>query len=222
MIFPIGDDQVKGGYLPIFSYGFIGINIIIFLIQSSLSPGQQAGFFNDFGSIPYEISHGEDLFTVLTSMFIHGDWKHLLGNMLFMWVFADNIEATIGNGRFLLFYFLGGIAAVMGHIFFNMNSMAPMIGASGAISAVMGAYLVMYPSSRIRVLLLIFPFRVSAWLFLGFWIWQQWMYGTASLTEGNAGGVAWWAHIAGFAMGLLSGFLFRMSGMMHGKKLDVD
>lgn len=222
MIFPIGDDQVKGGHLPIFSYGFIGINIIVFIIQSQLSPAQQAGFFNDFGSIPYEISHGQDLFTIITSMFIHGDWKHLLGNMLFMWIFADNIEATIGNVRFIIFYLLGGLAAVAGHIFFNMSSMVPMVGASGAISAVMGAYIVMYPSSRIRVLLLIFPIRVSAWLFLGFWIWQQWMYSTAALDSNDPGGVAWWAHIAGFAMGLLSGFLFRMSGMMTGKKLEVD
>lgn len=222
MIFPIGDDQVKGGHLPIFSYSFIAINIAIYFVQSSFSPGQLAGFFNYFGSIPYEISHGEDLFTVFTSMFIHGDWRHLLGNMLFMWVFADNIEATIGNGRFLLFYFAGGIAAVLGHIFFNTDSMVPMIGASGAISAVMGAYLVMYPSSRIVVLFLFFPFRVSAWLFLGIWIWQQWTFGTASLANHQIGQVAWWAHIAGFVMGLFSGLLFRLSGWMHGKELEVD
>ena len=222
MIFPIGDDQVKGGYRPIFSYGFIVINIGVFIFQTSMSQGQQASFFNDFGSIPFEISHGQHLFTLFTSMFIHGDWMHLLGNMLFLWVFADNIEATIGNKRFLLFYILGGIAAAFGHIFFNIDTLVPMIGASGAISAVMGAYLVMYPSSRIRVLFLIFPFRVSAWLFLGFWIWQQWTYGTAALADGEPGGVAWWAHIGGFAMGLFSGFLFRLGGMMQGKKLDVD
>lgn len=222
MIIPIGDDQVKGGHLPIFSYGFIAINIVIFIFESSLSPGQLAGFFNEFGSVPIRVSQGEDLYTVFTSMFIHGNWMHLLGNMLFMWVFADNIEATIGSVRFLLFYSLGGIAAALGHIFFNVDSSVPMVGASGAISAVMGAYLVMYPHSRIVVMFFFFPLRVSAWLFLGLWIWQQWTYGTASLVANEPGGVAWWAHIAGFAMGLISGFLFRMSGLLTGKELDVE
>ena len=157
MIFPIGDDQVKGGYFPLFSYAFIVLNVVIFLFQISLPEVKQEAFILEFGSIPNEITNGEDLFTLGTSMFLHGGWMHLIGNMLFLWVFADNIEATIGNGKFLFFYFMGGVAAVAGHIYFNMDSSIPMVGASGAISAVLGAYIVMFPKSRIKVLFFIIP-----------------------------------------------------------------
>lgn len=222
MIFPIGDDQVKGGHFPIFSYGFIALNIGIFIYEATLGERQLSVFIDNFGSVPFEITHGEDLHTLATSMFLHGDFMHLLGNMLFLWVFADNIEATIGSPRFLLFYALGGLAAVAGHIYFNMESLVPMVGASGAISAVMGAYLVMFPKSRIKLLFLIFPFQVTAWLFLGIWIWQQWTWGTSSLMEADGGGgVAWWAHIGGFAFGLAAGLLFRTSGSLDGVELEV-
>lgn len=222
MIFPIGDDQVKGGYFPLFSYSFIAINIAIFIFQIMLPEGKLDVFWEDFGALPVEITRGDDLYTLATSMFLHGDFMHLLGNMLFLWVFADNIEATVGNLKFLLFYALGGLAAVFGHIYFNMESAVPMIGASGAISAVMGAYLVMFPTSRIKLLILFFMTRVSAWLFLGLWIFQQWMAGTSSLADGGeSGGVAWWAHIAGFAFGLVAGLFFRSSGHMYGVELHV-
>jgi len=147
MIFPIGDDQVKGGYFPAFSYFFIFLNVAVFLFQVSMPEGQLNSFVDHFGSIPVEITHGEDWYTLITSMFLHGSWMHLIGNMLFLWVFADNIEATIGNLNFLLFYILGGLAAAAGHIYFNWNSPVPTIGASGAISAVMGTYLVLFPNS---------------------------------------------------------------------------
>ena len=222
MIFPIGDDQVKGGYFPLFSYSFIVLNIAVFIFQAMLPEAKVDAFWEDFGSVPVEITHGEDLYTLFTSMFLHGDFMHLLGNMLFLWVFADNVEATVGNLRFLLFYMLGGLAAVIGHIYFNMASTMPMIGASGAISAVMGAYLIMFPRSRIKLLFLIFPFRVSAWIFLGLWIWQQWIAGTSSFADGASGGVAWWAHIAGFAFGLAAGVLFRSTGHMQGVELHTD
>jgi membrane associated rhomboid family serine protease len=227
MIFPIGDDQVKGGYFPLFSYAFIVLNVAVFLFQVQLPEAQLGAFIDEFGSVPYEITHGQDLFTAFTSMFLHGGWMHLIGNMLFLWVFADNIEATVGNVRFLLFYFIGGLFAVAAHIFFNWDSQIPMVGASGAISAVMGAYLIMFPTSRIKLLFLIFPFRVSAWLFLGLWIFQQWQYGTASIggglvEESSGGGVAFWAHIGGFVFGLLAGFLFRSIIPMQAVELDND
>ncbi len=223
MIFPIGDDQVKGGYRPIFSYSFIAINVAFFIYKISLNPAQQEAFDLYYGSIPYEITRGVDLFTLVTSMYVHGDWWHLIGNMLFLWVFADNIEATIGNLKFLLFYLIGGFVAVFGHIYFNMNSEIPMVGASGAISAVMGAYLVMFPTSRIKMLFLLFTFRISAWVFLGLWIIQQWSYGTSALASGSGGGgVAWWAHIGGFAAGLVAGFLFRSTGHMDDVELESD
>ena len=210
MIFPIGDDQVKGGYFPLFSYLFIAINVLVFIYQSSMPVGQFQSFVTEYGSIPEETVRGEDLYTLITSMFLHGSWGHLLGNMLFLWIFADNIEATIGNTRFLLFYILGGIAAHAAHVYFNWGSPVPTVGASGAISAVMGAYLVMFPTSRIRMLVLFFFVRVPAFVFLGFWIWQQWSFGSQALQGGESGGVAWWAHIGGFVFGVVAGFYYRI------------
>lgn len=211
MIFPIGDDQVKGGHFPLFSYAFILMNVVIFFYQASLPPDYLQNFIFEYGSIPQETMRGQDLFTLFTSMFLHGGWMHLIGNMLFLWVFADNIEATIGNFRFFIFYILGGLAAHAAHIYFNPGSPIPTVGASGAISAVMGAYLVMFPTSRIKMLFLFFTFRINAFIFLGFWIWQQWMSGTAALQVQTAesAGVAWWAHIGGFVFGVLAGFYYR-------------
>lgn len=213
MIFPIGDDQVKGGHFPFFSYSFIALNVAIFLFQVNMPPAALQAFVFDYGAIPYETVRGQDLSTLFTSMFLHGGWMHLIGNMLFLWVFADNIESTIGHVRFLIFYLLGGLAAHAAHIYFNWNSEIPTVGASGAISAVMGAYLVMFPVSRIKVLFFLFTFRVPALLFLGFWIWQQWLSGTAALDVPTAesSGVAWWAHIGGFAFGLVAGLYYRFT-----------
>jgi membrane associated rhomboid family serine protease len=213
MFFPIGDDQVKGGYFPFFSYTFIVLNVLVFVYQASLSiPGFEQ-FVYTYGSIPKETLAGQDTFTLFTSMFLHGSWMHLLGNMLFLWIFADNIEATIGNFRFLIFYLIGGLAAHAGHIYFNMGSEIPTVGASGAISAVMGAYLVMYPTSKIKMLVLVFFIRVPAFIFLIFWIVQQVTLGNQSLQSmtSETAGVAWWAHIAGFAFGLVAGLFYRLN-----------
>jgi len=213
MVFPIGDDQVRGGAFPIFSYAFIAINVLIFLYQSTLVGDELHNFIMEYGSIPAETTNGEDYFTLFTSMFLHGGWMHLIGNMLFLWVFADNIEQIIGNVHFVLFYFVGGLAAHAAHIFFNWDSSIPTVGASGAISAVLGAYLVMFPASKIKILVLIFfrSFRIPALLFLGFWIAQQLFSGFASLGPATAetAGVAWWAHIGGFAFGVLAGFIYK-------------
>lgn len=211
MIFPIGDDQVKGGYFPFFSYTFIAINVLVFFYEASLSGAGFEQFVYTYGSIPSETMAGQDLFTLFTSMFLHGSWMHLLGNMLFLWIFADNIEATIGNSAFLVFYILGGLAAHAGHIYFNLESSVPTVGASGAISAVMGAYLVMFPTSKIKMLALVFFVRIPAFIFLIFWIVQQVTLGNQSLQSmtSDTAGVAWWAHIAGFAFGLVIGFYYR-------------
>ncbi len=234
MIFPIGDDQVKGGHYPFFSYGFIVLNVAIFFLQLSI-PGN---LICEWGAIPNEIVGGEDWLTMFSSMFMHGGWMHLIGNMLFLWVFADNIEATIGNLNFLAFYILGGLAATATHTFLSIGAdptlaccsvcasiscigempacegSIPMVGASGAISAVMGAYLVMFPKSRVRMLVLIFfrSFRIPAFVFLGFWIGQQLISGFASLgPNAMESGTAWWAHIGGFIFGVIVGFIARAS-----------
>lgn len=206
MLLPIGDDQVKGGYFPLFSYGFIVLNIAVFLMQTA-APDALIG---SYAAVPAEIVRGENLLTLFTSMFLHGGWWHLIGNMLFLWVFADNIEATIGNFRFLIFYLLGGLAAHAAHIYFNIDSPIPTVGASGAISAVMGAYLVMFPTSRVKMLFFIFSFRIPAFLFLGVWIWNQSMNGMAAISvTSESAGVAWWAHIGGFIFGVLAGIYYR-------------
>lgn len=213
MIFPIGDEQIQGGYKPIFSYSFIGLNIALFFYELFINyTGQLDIFIENYGAIPIEIKSGQDLHTLFTNMFLHGGWMHLIGNMLFLWIFADNIEATIGNFRFLLFYIAGGIIASLVHVAFNLDSVVPSIGASGAISAVLGAYLVMFPKSRVKILVIyIFSsFYVSAFIFLGFWIVFQLFNGFSSIGQNiNSGGVAYWAHIGGFAFGMLYGFWAR-------------
>ena len=136
---------------------------------------------------------------------------HLLWNMLFLWIFADNIEATIGNFNFLLFYLLGGVAATLAHIYFNSQSSIPMVGASGAISAVLGAYIVMFPRSRVKTFFLFFFINIPAFVFLGIWIVQQTVNGISSVGEQNVGGggVAWWAHIGGFFFGAIVGYYLK-------------
>ena len=223
MIFPIGDDQIHGGYKPIFSYSFLAINIIVFIYEVALqNSGQLNGFVNDYGAIPVEIAQGQDIYTLFTNMFLHADWMHLIGNMLFLWIFADNIEASIGNIRFMMFYLGGGILASLAHVALNPGSGIPSIGASGAISAVMGCYLIMFPRSRVKVLVIYFfrSFYVSAIIFLGFWIVFQVFSGVSSMSQNpNSGGVAYWAHIGGFAFGLLYGFFakryFQLKGMLN-------
>ncbi|GJM36006.1 MAG: rhomboid family intramembrane serine protease [Saprospiraceae bacterium] len=211
MIFPIGDDQVKGGHFPLFSYGFIILNSLVFMYELSLPPQAVESFFMQYGSIPAETLHGENLRSLFTSMFVHGGWMHIIGNMLFLWVFADNIEATIGSYRFLIFYLVGGLVAHASHIYFNPGSVVPTVGASGAIAAVMGAYLVMFPRSQVKIFFFFLIFRISAFVFLGIWIWQQWMSGTASIANANVvtDGTAWWAHIGGFVFGVIAGFYYR-------------
>ncbi|MBK8669612.1 MAG: rhomboid family intramembrane serine protease [Saprospiraceae bacterium] len=235
MFFPIGDTQVHGGHKPIFSYSFIVINILVFIMQVS-TPGN---LICEFSAIPLDIIKGHSYHTLLSSIFMHGSWMHLLGNMLFLWVFADNIEAKIGNLNFLIFYLAGGLFASFAHIYFSTvstelsqitcypcmdsnpcasgipisSAVIPSLGASGAISAVMGTYLLMFPKSQIKVLVLIFfrSFYVPALLFLGLWFVQQLFSGIGSLGPANAAGegVAWWAHIGGFAFGLLAGLYLK-------------
>lgn len=212
MIFPIGDDQIHKGHFPLFSYGFIALNVLVFVFEVLLDPTTQQQFVFEYGCIPVEIMNGQDYFTLFTCMFLHGGWMHLIGNMLFLWVFADNIEATIGNFRFVFFYIAGGLAASFAHIYFYPMSEIPTVGASGAISAVLGAYLVMFPTSRVKILVFFFTsFRVIAVVFLGFWIAQQLISGYAAISAPTADtdGVAWWAHIGGFAFGLLAGLFYR-------------
>ncbi|MFZ4544915.1 MAG: rhomboid family intramembrane serine protease [Saprospiraceae bacterium] len=211
MFIPIGDDNVKGGYKPIFSYLLIASNIALFGYELSL--GEELGAFLDrFAFTAYRITHFQDMDALFTSMFLHGGWMHLIGNMMFLWVFGDNIEAVIGNFKFIFFYLLGGIIAGLSQVFLFPEALTPTLGASGAIAAVLGAYLIMFPASRIKILFFVFTFSVPAILFLGFWIFQQFSNGYGALSStADTGGVAWWAHIGGFVFGLISGIYYRVS-----------
>ncbi len=172
------------------------------------SLNQLNGFINEYGAIPDHIVNGDDYYSLFTNMFLHAGWMHLIGNMVFLWIFADNIEASIGNIKFLLFYLGGGIAASIIHVALNSHSNIPSVGASGAISAVMGTYLIMFPASRVKVLVMYYfrSFYIPAIIFLGIWIAMQLFNGFSSLGgDQNTGGVAHWAHIGGFAFGLVYG-----------------
>ncbi len=220
MFFPIGDDQVKGGHRPFITYLLLAINVAVFIWQQQQPAQEMEAVLQLYGAVPVEIVHGERFYSLFTSIFLHGSWMHLLGNMLFLWIFGDNIEATIGSGRFLLFYLLGAMAAHLGHIWFYAGSTLPVVGASGAIAAIMGAYFVMFPGSRIVVWFFFLTFRVSAFVFLGLWIFQQWINGQEALLLANSGGagVAWWAHIGGFAFGLPMGVLYRFRRIAGGSR----
>lgn len=210
MFFPIGDDQVRGGHKPIFSYILLGINVMVFAFETTLDGQSLANFTYTFGAIPDHFLHGEHLISLVTGLFLHGGWAHLLGNMLFLWVFADNVEATIGSMKFLVFFILGGIASTIFHGLIFPDSSLPLIGASGAIAAVLGAYLIMFPHSRIKVLVLILftSFNVPALLFLGFWIITQFFdgYGSLGAVSAEGAGIAYWAHVGGFLFGVVVGY----------------
>lgn len=214
MLFPIGDDNIERGHPALFSYGFLALNFAVFMLQMSFpTEYEQRVFVEQYGVIPMEISQGVDMETLITGIFLHGGWVHLLGNMLYLWIFGDNIEATVGSFRFVLFYLIGGILASLTQVLIEPGSVIPCIGASGAIAAVMGAYTVMFPKSRVKMILLVFfaIFYIPAWVFLGFWFAQQAMSGIGALNIGGetTGGIAWWAHIGGFVYGALVGVFYR-------------
>jgi membrane associated rhomboid family serine protease len=214
-MFPIGDDNVRGQHAPIATWILLVLNVLVFLYEATLSEPALTRFITQYGVIPANIMQGDGLGTLLTSMFLHGGWMHLIGNMLFLWVFSDNIEAVIGTPLYFVFYLAGGLAGSAAHILSATASTIPSVGASGAIAAVLGAYIVMFPQSRVRLLVFLGyragVTRVSAIVFLGIWAVTQFFSGVASLGVATAqtGGVAWFAHIGGFAFGLVVGGLLR-------------
>lgn len=214
-MFPVGDDDVRGAGRPWLTWTLVAINVVVFLYESTLGQSQLEQFFMTYGVVPAQVVQGQNLFSLFTSMFLHAGWAHILSNMISLAIFGDNVEAALGKLGYLLFYLAGGLAASVAHIGFNLGAQVPSLGASGAVAAIMGAYVVMFPHSRVRVLM-IFGFiarftRVTALLFVGIWFITQLFSGVASLGVATAqsGGVAYWAHIGGFVLGLLVGFLLR-------------
>lgn len=209
---PIGDDRIRGAKFPWVTTLIILLNVLVFLVEVSLDEEALTAFIMQAGAVPASIQQGQNLLSLFTSMFLHGGWLHLISNMLFLWVFGDNIEAALGPLGYVLFYLAGGALGSLAHVVTHPSSTIPSVGASGAISAVLGAYLVMFPHSRVRVLLLLGYFlttaRVTAVVFLGLWAVTQLLNGVARLGAATAetAGVAYWAHIGGFVLGLLIGF----------------
>ncbi len=231
---PLTDDNERGHGPAFVSLAFIAINVAVFVLLQGAGASQSgAEFTYGFAAVPYEITTGDDLttaqqvtiggqvfevpqepgptpiwLTLLSAMFMHGGWLHLLGNMLFLWIFGDNVEHRIGHIPYLVFYLVAGVIASFAQILVDVDSVIPTLGASGAIAGVLGAYLVLFPGNRVLVLLLRFPIWVPAIVAIGMWAALQVIGGFGATTEG--GGVAYMAHIGGFVAGLVAGFLFRL------------
>jgi membrane associated rhomboid family serine protease len=221
---PIKDDNPSRMF-PLVTILLIVANVVVFIYQWILGGAAQA-FVVRFGAIPWEITHFEELsnhgaelqtglpnaVTLFSSMFIHGGFLHLLGNMLYLWIFGDNVEGLMGHVRFLFFYLICGLAAALTHIALQPNSTVPMVGASGAISGVLGAYLLRFPQARVHVLIFLFWFirviKVPALVVLGLWFLMQVISGLSSQGVSGGGGVAWFAHIGGFIAGIVLVLLF--------------
>ncbi|MEM9754945.1 MAG: rhomboid family intramembrane serine protease [Pseudomonadota bacterium] len=206
-MFPIRDHNASMR-VPFVTWALIAANVVIFLLyfpQLSARPAALFEFYDTWALRPMDVSNGEDLHTLVTSMFLHGGWLHLAGNMLFLWIFGDNIEDLLGHVGYLLFYLASGVAAAAGQWIADPNSTIPVVGASGAIAGVMGAYLLMFPRARVDILvfLLFFirVFTIPAWVVLGLWFALQIV--SAFATDPNMGGVAYWAHAIGFIAGFL-------------------
>lgn len=216
-------DNIPSTTLPFVTYGLIGANVLAFLFELSLGPNLER-FMYIFGVVPANvttiISEAPQLihyavFPFFTSIFLHGGWMHLLGNMLYLYIFGDNVESALGHLRYLVFYLSCGVAASVVHIMFNSGSDMPTVGASGAIAGILGAYFLLFPKAKVITLVPIFFFitiiKVPALLFLGLWFLIQFLSGSMALGGGGAAGVAWWAHIGGFAVGAgYTVFRYRM------------
>ena len=206
-MFPIRDHN-PSERTPFVTWALIAINVVVFLsYYPALGTSERLllGFFDQWALIPREVLVGIDTHTVFTSMFLHGGWMHLLGNMLFLWIFGDNLEDLMGHLTFLGFYIASGLAAAAGQILADPASPIPMVGASGAIAGVMGGYLLLFPKARIDMLLILIVivkiFTIPAWLMLGLWFGFQIVNGLAMDVAG--GGVAYWAHAGGFIAGVV-------------------
>lgn len=209
-------DEIKTRRVPVVNYALMLINVAVFVYQF-INSAQMEAIVSQYALIPANLTTAltvENLRPVLTSMFMHAGWVHLLGNMLYLWIFGDNVEDRLGHLGYLNFYLAGGFVAAIVHVFFNQQSVIPTVGASGAVAAVLGAYLVFYPKARVYTFIPIgFWARLRmlpAAVVLGLWFLLQLFSGFATLDVGSdVGGTAFWAHIGGFVFGVIVGFLFK-------------
>ena len=209
-------DRNPSGTFPFVTVSIILLNVLVFLFELSLGRRQLESFLFQFGVIPVKVYYSADIpgstfvntyFPFLSSMFLHGGFIHLIGNMWYLWIFGDNIEDRLGRFKFILFYLICGIVSAFVHVYFNSQSGVPCIGASGAIAGVLGAYMVTFPRARVLVLIPLFivweTIELPAIVVLGFWFLIQFFSGAASISSPHGGGVAWWAHIGGFVLGII-------------------
>ncbi|WP_128515679.1 rhomboid family intramembrane serine protease [Tabrizicola thermarum] len=204
-MFPIRDHN-PSGRTPFVTFALIASNILIFLAYfTSRSEWQLQEFFMTWGLVPARVLSGEGLETIVTSMFLHGSWMHLAGNMLFLWIYGDNLEEEMGHFGFLIFYLACGVVAGLAQALPDPGSPVPMVGASGAIAGVMGGYLLLFPRAKVDVLFIFIIFfrivAIPAWIVLGLWLVIQ--IGSGVSVPGDEGGVAYWAHVGGFVAGLV-------------------
>jgi hypothetical protein len=213
-------DENPARSAPVITRALIVLNCALFIYEFMLGPNLE-GFINLWGMVPERVSlslsgHGEPIIgpvlTFLTSMFLHGGWMHLIGNMWFLWIFGDNVEDRLGHFGYLVFYLASGLVAAGLQFFTAPHSRAPTVGASGAIAGVLGAYAIAFPGARVVTLVPLFPFvqivALPALVVLGFWFVIQFFSGALSLGAHASGGIAWWAHIGGFAFGFLVMLIF--------------
>jgi membrane associated rhomboid family serine protease len=213
---PIKDDNPTRTF-PIVNYALIAINVAVFFYQATLPPRALKAFVLHNATVPMRIPAALEgylgfkmaFYPMFTSMFLHAGLLHLLGNMLFLYVFGDNIEDAFGHVGYLIFYIFCGMGSSVIHVLFNWHSSLPAIGASGAISGVMGAYAVLYPRARVLMLFFVFLIPIPAILVLGYWFVLQFLEGIGESGASAAGGVAWWAHIGGFLIGVLIALMVK-------------
>lgn len=223
---PIRDDQPRFS-TPFLTYFLIGLNLLIFLFEAALDLPSLRALINQFGLVPARVTlltgfgvHNPvaALLPFFTSMFLHGSWLHVIGNMWFLWIFGDNVEDYLGHFNYLVFYLLSGIAAALAQVALTPHSGVPTIGASGAIAGVLGAYFVLYPRARVLTWFFIFFLHVPAWVMLGYWFVVQFLSGAATSLSyaGNSGsGIAFWAHVGGFIAGVVMIHMFGERKQRH-------
>ena len=206
MLFPIGDDNSGRRVVPVVTYGLIALNVLVFFLEMS----QGEPFIRQWSVVPRQLVANpvEEIPTIFTAMFMHAGWMHLLGNMLFLWIFGDNVEARLGRAKYLAFYLVCGIAATLAQVAVSSGSSIPNLGASGAISGVLGAYLILFPQGRVRVLMPGGTMAMPALVVIGLWIILQLVNGIGSITQSSqTSGVAYVAHIGGFVAGMALAYL---------------